>query len=215
MGRSAKDAVVARAHLMAVDGRLATLIEARPDYDPHATLTELPMMDPFGVLLFQIIGQQISVAATRAILARLLIASGGVLPSPSQLLQMDPQTLLTAGISHRKTTTMRATAQVFLDQHLDEQNLAAMSDNDIEATLTAIPGVGSWTVQGFLVIALDRPDAFPAGDLAIRRAVRDLYHLESLPSEEEVGRRAELWRPHRALAAGHLITTMTRKPVRP
>jgi DNA-3-methyladenine glycosylase II len=81
-----------------------------------------------------------------------------------------------------------------------------MSDADIERTLTAVPGIGTWTVQGFLVIALDRPDAFPAGDLGIRRAVRDLYGLGALPGEEEVRSRAEAWRPYRALAAGYLIS---------
>src|SRR5690349_8816038 len=64
---------------------------------------------------------------------------------------------------------------------------------------------GPWTVNGFLLIALDRPDAFPAGDLALRRAVKRLYGLDHLPSEAELRRMAERWRPYRSLAAACLF----------
>ncbi len=196
----------ARAHLANADPRMATLVAARPDYDPRAALAELPTMDPFGVLLFQIIGQQISVPATRAILARLVTASSGRLPGPADLLQQDPAVLLAAGLSARKAATMRAAAEAFLRHGLSDATLQRMADAQIVDALTTVPGIGTWTVQGFLVIALDRPDAFPAGDLAIRRAIRDLYHLDDLPSEEETEQRAENWRPYRALAAGYLIS---------
>ncbi|MFG6502284.1 DNA-3-methyladenine glycosylase family protein [Microbacterium sp. P05] len=184
---------------------MAALIAHRPHYDPHAALSELPPMKPFGVLLFQIIGQQISVPATRAILHRVISLFDGELPSPDRLLAKPLEALTAVGVSTRKALTMRAAAQVLIEKGL-EDSLKVLSDAEIEAILTAIPGIGTWTVQGFLVIGLDRPDAFPAADLAIRRAVRDLSKTDSLPSEASVLERAEVWRPYRALAAGYLIS---------
>ena len=66
---------------------------------------------------------------------------------------------------------VRPLAQAFVNGDLDDDTLAVTSDAEIEAKLSAIPGIGPWTVNGFLLIALDRPDVFPAGDLALRRAV--------------------------------------------
>jgi DNA-3-methyladenine glycosylase II len=102
---------------------------------------------------------------------------------------------------------MRALAQKFVDGELDDNTLALNSDAEIEAKLTAIPGIGQWTVNGFLLIALDRPDAFPAGDLALRRAVKRLYGLDHLPTESELLGMAERWRPYRSLAAAYLFET--------
>lgn len=162
-------------------------------------------MDPFGVLVFQVIGQQISIPATQTILGRVMDRFGGRLPTPAAVLATDAGVLRDAGVSVRKAATIRALAQVVTDMHLDEAALARMTDEEIEGALTKVPGIGTWTVQGFLVIALDRPDAFPAGDLGIRRAIRDLYDLDHLPTGDEARARAEAWRPHRALAASCLI----------
>jgi DNA-3-methyladenine glycosylase II len=195
-----------RTYLALADPHLRTLIEKRPDYDPHAALSELPSMDPFGVLLFQIIGQQISIPATRAILKPVIDQFDGHLPTPTDVLDRDATVLRDAGVSARKAATIRALAQLVTSTQLDHSTFARMTDDEIEQTLTRVPGIGTWTVQGFLVIALDRPDAFPAGDLGIRRAIRDLYHLDRLPTEDEARARAEAWRPYRALAAGYLIS---------
>jgi len=184
---------------------MALLIQVHPDFDPRAFLAQLPKMDAFGTLLFQIIGQQLSVVATRAILNRLESLFGGRLPSPREFLKVEAERVHAAGLSKRKVATMRALAQAFVDGDLDDDALAVTSDSDIEAKLTAIPGIGPWTVNGFLLIALDRPDAFPAGDLALRRAVKRLYGLDHLPSEPELLRMAERWRPYRSLAAAYLF----------
>ena len=154
------------------DPVMALLIQVHPDFDPRAFLAQLPKMDAFGTLLFQIIGQQLSVVATRAILNRLESLFGGRLPSPREFLEVEAERVHAAGLSKRKVATMRALAQAFVDGDLDDDALAVTSDSEIEAKLTAIPGIGTWTVNGFLLIALDRPDAFPAGDLALGRAVK-------------------------------------------
>src|SRR6266568_2874332 len=195
----------ARSALSTADPVMALLIQERPDFDPRAFLAQLPKMDAFGTVLFQIIGQQLSVIATRAILNRLESLFGGRLPTPREFLDSDPERVHAAGLSKRKVETMRALAQAFVSGDLDDDTLAVTSDAEIEAKLTAIPGIGPWTVNGFLLIALDRPDVFPAGDLALRRAIKRLYGLDHQPSESELLGIAERWRPYRSLAAAYLF----------
>ena len=83
----------------------------------------------------------------------------------------------------------------------------ARSDEDIEAMLTSTSGIGPWTVQGFLMIALDRPDVVSPGDLALRRTIMSSYGLDHMPSEAEVLQLAERWRPYRSLAVGYLFAS--------
>ena len=87
----------ARSHLRDADPVLARLIDERPAFDPRAWMDRLPPMDLFGALLFQVTGQQLSVAATRRTLARIEDLFGGHLPSPAELLGVDPGKLREAG----------------------------------------------------------------------------------------------------------------------
>lgn len=105
----------ARSRLHDLDPVMARLIDARPDFDPHAWLAELPPMNLYGTLLFQIVGQQLSVAATRRTLERIEALFGGHLPSPAELLAVDPNRLREAGLSWRKTGTLRDLAERLSD----------------------------------------------------------------------------------------------------
>jgi len=197
----------ARKHLHDADPVMARLVDKHPDFDPRRWMKQLPTMDAFGALLFQIVGQQLSVRSTRAILLRLEARFGGRLPSPQELLAVDPAALREAGMSRRKAETLRALAERFESGELSDEYLQQSSDEEIEAKLTAIPGIGPWTVHGFLIIALDRPDVVLAGDLALRRAVKQAYGLERMPTEQEVLEIAERWRPYRSLAVGYLFAS--------
>ena len=97
----------ARSYLRDADPVLARLIGDRPDFDPRAWLAQLPPMDLYGALLFQVTGQQLSVAATRRTLARIQALFGGHLPAPGELLAVDPGRLREAGLSWRKIGTLR------------------------------------------------------------------------------------------------------------
>ena len=197
----------AREFLRKADPVLARLIDAHPDFHPRAWLDELPPLDAFGTLVFQVIGQQLSVRATRAILGRLEQHFGGRLPSPAELLAADPQVLRDSGMSARKGTTLRALAERFVDGRLSDEALAAMTDDEIEAALTAVPGIGPWTAHGFLILALDRPDVLLSGDLALRRAVERAYGFDHLPTEDEMAEVAKRWRPYRSLAVSYLFAS--------
>lgn len=195
----------AREFLRRADPVLWGLIDARPDFHPRAWLDELPPMDAFGTLIFQVVGQQLSVSATRTIVSRLQQRFGGRMPSPQELLAADPQELRASGMSNRKAATLRALAERFLDGELSDESLARMNDEEIEAELTEIPGIGPWTAHGFLIFALDRADVLLSGDLALRRAVQHAYGFDHLPTDEEMLQVAERWRPYRSLAASYLF----------
>src|SRR6476661_1524983 len=191
---------IAREFLRNADPVLARLIDARPDFRPRAWLDELPQLDAFGNLIFQVAGQQLSVSSTRAIMSHLEERFGGHLPSAAELLAADPQVLRDSGFSARKGATLRALAERFVDGRLSDEALAQMTDDEVEATLTAIPGIGPWTAHGFLLVALDRPDVFLSGDIALRRAIQRAYGFDHVPSEDELMQLAERWRPYRSLA---------------
>jgi DNA-3-methyladenine glycosylase II len=196
----------ARSYLRGADPVLARLIGDRPDFDPRAWLTELPPMDLYGALLFQVTGQQLSVAATRRTLARIEALFGGRLPSPAELLGVDPGELRAAGLSWRKISTLRDLAGRLSDGRLDADALSLLPDDEIMAELTAIPGIGPWTVQGALLVALQREDVVLPGDLALRKAIQAAYQLDHLPAQEEVLAIAEKWRPYRSLATSYLFS---------
>src|SRR5437762_9229890 len=103
----------AREFLRQADPVLARLIDARPDFRPRAWMDELPPLDAFGTLIFQVAGQQLSVSSTRAIISHLQERFGGHLPSPAELLAADPQVLRDSGFSARKGQTLRALAETF------------------------------------------------------------------------------------------------------
>jgi DNA-3-methyladenine glycosylase II len=111
-----------------VDPVLARVIDAHPAFRPRAWIDDLPGLDLFGTLIFQVAGQQLSVRATRAILSRLEEGFGGHLPSPAELLAADPQVLRTSGLSARKGATLRALAERFVDGRLSDDALAQMTD---------------------------------------------------------------------------------------
>jgi DNA-3-methyladenine glycosylase II len=196
----------ARSYLRNADPVLARLIDDRPAFDPRAWMAQLPPMDLYGALLFQVTGQQLSVAATRRTIARIEALFDGHLPSPAELLRTDPGQLREAGLSWRKISTLRELAVRLSDGRLNAEVLSGLPDDELMAELTAIPGIGPWTVQGALIIALQREDVVLPGDLALRKAVRVAYQLDHLPAQQEVLAIAEKWRPYRSLATSYLFS---------
>jgi DNA-3-methyladenine glycosylase II len=196
----------ARSYLRDADPVLARLIDDRPDFDPRAWMTQLPPMDLYGSLLFQVTGQQLSVPATRRTISRIQDLFGGHLPSPAELLETDPGKLREAGLSWRKINTLRDLAARLSDGRLSQDELSNLPDDELLAALTAIPGIGPWTVQGAMLIALRREDVVLPGDLALRKAIANAYQLDHLPAQQEVLAIAEPWRPYRSLATSYLFS---------
>ncbi len=197
----------ARSHLRHADPVVARIIADRPDFDPRAWMEQLPPMDLFGALLFQVTGQQLSVAATRRTIARIQALFDGHLPSPAELLAVEPSSLREAGLSWRKIGTLRDLAERLTDGRLNEDVLSSLPDEEFISELTAVPGIGPWTAQGALLVALRREDVVLPGDLALRKAIQIAYELDHLPSQQEVLDIAEKWRPYRSLATSYLFSS--------
>jgi DNA-3-methyladenine glycosylase II len=156
--------------------------------------------DPgFATLLHIILEQQVSLASAKSAFDRLCGVIGP--PMPRAFLTLDDVQLKTIGFSRQKARYGRELARAIVEERLDLDRLASADDDAIRAELIKLPGIGTWTVDVYLLLALRRPDAFAATDLALLTAVQQVKKLRSRPTPERVERMAERWRPYRAGAA--------------
>jgi DNA-3-methyladenine glycosylase II len=153
----------------------------------------------FAGLLQAIVGQQISNQAAGAIWRRL--APIAAAHDPASFARLPDAVLGEAGLSRGKIAASRALAEAFALQHLSAEALEAMADEAAIAALVALPGIGRWTAEVYLLFAHERADVFPAGDLALAAAAADLKGLQHRPRERALREMAGAWRPHRSLAA--------------
>ena len=153
----------------------------------------------FPTLVLLILEQQVSLASARAAYNRLEAATGTV--TPAGLLALSDDELRAAGFSRQKTGYARALAQAILDGAFDPDGLADLDDDGVRCELTALKGIGPWTAEIYLLMVLRRPDAWPAGDLALAAAAQQVKGLAARPSPAELVELAEAWRPWRAAAA--------------
>lgn len=200
------------AWLREADPVLAGVIDEHPAFDPNAWMQRLPPLDLFGAIVFQVIGQQISVVAATAIFARLLDAFDGRAPNPDDLAALDPQTLRELGLSRQKANTVLDLAERFRDGRLSEVELGNLPDEDAITALTAVKGIGPWTAKGALLIALQRPDLVRTDDVALRHAIQVQYGLHHLPGPDEVAALARRCSPYGSLASGLLLATARSPP---
>jgi DNA-3-methyladenine glycosylase II len=197
-----------RQALRAADPRMAELIAADPDLDPDALFDGWPS-DLWGALVLQVIGQQLSRAAASAILGRLEALHGEQLPTPAQLLDTDAETLRRIGLSRAKAAYLHDLAARLEDGRLDLERLRTLDDDHARDELTQVKGVGRFTADGVLMLALRRPDVWPAADLALRRAVERVWALDPPASVAQVDALGERFRPWRTLAATYLYRAPT------
>ncbi|HVX67859.1 MAG TPA: DNA-3-methyladenine glycosylase [Bryobacteraceae bacterium] len=191
-------------HLKAADPVLRRLIEQVGPYG-------IEFLDPgFEALVKSIVLQQLSGKVASVIYARLVAASGGAL-SPQAVLKMRTPKLRSTGLSQRKIEYIRDVARRIVKGQLDLAALTVRGDEEVLAELTAIRGIGPWTVHMFLIFALRRLDVMPSGDLGIRAAVRKVYGLEEMPSPAEVDRMSERWRPYCTVASWYLWRSLEDK----
>jgi DNA-3-methyladenine glycosylase II len=196
-----------RALLREVDSRMAGLVDAQPGLDPDRLFDGLPS-DLWGALVLQVIGQQLSLAAAAAILTRLEALHGGRMPTPAELLATDAGTLRGIGMSRAKAEYLHDLAARIEDGRLDLDRLCTLDDDDARTALTEVKGVGRFTADGVLMLALRRPDVWPAADLALRRTVERTWGLDPPASVEQVDALGERFRPWRTLAAAYLYSSV-------
>lgn len=153
----------------------------------------------FGTLLHIILEQQVSIDAAAAMYHRLV---GLCRPfGPTTFLALDDATLRSCGFSRQKMGYARDFAAAVASGRFDFNRLAAAGDEAALAALLAVRGIGRWSAEVYLLFALGRPDIWPAADLGLQVAIREQLALGSRPSELELRRRGEVWRPWRSVAA--------------
>jgi DNA-3-methyladenine glycosylase II len=159
-------------------------------------------------MLLHIVGQQISTRVAFTIYDRIIAATGGV-PTPQAILTLGADALRGQGLSTAKARYALALADAQATGALDIEHLDNTDDATVLATLTALPGIGTWSAEMFLVHNLHRPDVLPAGDLGIRRAVERQWALDALPPVKDVRTLSEPWTPYRTYAAALLWSSLT------
>jgi DNA-3-methyladenine glycosylase II len=160
-----------------------------------------PLWDPepgFGTLLRIILEQQVSLASAKACFDKLTALLGDV--SPANVLTLSDLELKSVGFSWQKTAYARHLAEAIVEERINLDSLRKLPDAEAKAELIKLKGIGEWTSDIYLLMALLRPDVMPKGDIALHAAWSNLSG-ESKPSSDEFLRIAERWRPHRSTAA--------------
>jgi DNA-3-methyladenine glycosylase II len=161
---------------------------------------------PFSALLEAIVYQQLNGRAAGTILSRVLaLYRPRRIPRPEDLLATPFETLRTAGLSRAKTAAVLDLAEKALDGTVPTlTGLRRMPDAEILNRLTAIRGIGPWTVEMLLIFRLGRGDILPATDYGIRKGFHRTFRTRGLPTPAQVLRRGERWRPFRTVASWYL-----------
>jgi|TARA_B100000745_G_scaffold55835_1_gene33055 DNA-3-methyladenine glycosylase II len=154
----------------------------------------------FETFLRIIVGQQVSVAAASAIYGRLIGALGTEV-SASRLLRLRESTLRKAGLSGAKCKYARALAQAIREGELDIAALRELSDKEALVQIQAVPGLGRWSAEIYLMFSLGRPDLWPSGDVGAMRGLQKILELEVRPTPMEADALALRYSPHRTAMA--------------
>jgi DNA-3-methyladenine glycosylase II len=190
----------AEIHLSKVCKRFARVI---PDHEPFPTKYE-KSKDPYRALVRSIVYQQLSGKAAATIHGRVLgLFPDKDHPEPEDLLGASEDMLRSAGLSRQKAAALKDLAQKRIDGTVPHARaLTRLPDDEIIERLTAVRGVGRWTVEMYLIFTLGRPDVLPIDDLGVRKGAEKLYKRTFTP--KELGAYGERWGPWRSAAAWHL-----------
>jgi DNA-3-methyladenine glycosylase II len=153
----------------------------------------------FSTLLHIILEQQVSLASADAMYRRLLENVNPL--TPAKVLTAGTSHLRSFGVTRQKATYFINISKAIEEGELDLEALAQESDEAVIAKLTSVNGIGPWTAKIYLLMALCRPDVWPAGDIALATAYKNLKGWQQRPTQAELEEIAKAWRPHRATAA--------------
>ena len=190
---TAKTLAVAARELAARDEMLAGI------YATHGDPPLWRRATGFTTLVHIILEQQVSLKSAKAMLVRL---QGVIEPfTPERFVELGYEYLRGLGVTRQKSAYLIDLSTSIVNGQLSFTKLARMSDDEARLMLTRIKGIGLWSADVYLLMAMRRADIWPAGDLALAVAMKELKGLTARPSPLELERLAEQWRPHRAVAA--------------
>ncbi len=166
-------------------------------YEAHGVPPMWARRRGFPTLLQIIIEQQVSLISARSMVKRL---TQNIQPfTPERFIELNEGYLRSLGLTRQKSHYCVKLAEAFVEGRLDR--VGRMSDEDAHAALVSIKGIGTWSANVYLLMALKRPDIWPTGDVALATASGKLLHLPVRPSFVELEKIAEPWRPYRSVAA--------------
>jgi DNA-3-methyladenine glycosylase II len=157
----------------------------------------------FETLARSITFQQLSGKAAATIFGRLRKAVGKRFTA-SAFLRLTPEELRACGLSRQKVASLTDLAERVARCEINFKKLPQLNDEEVIETLCQVRGVGVWTVQMFLIFALQRPNVMPCGDLGVRNAVRKAYGLVEVPTPVELAEIAKKWHPYCSFATWYL-----------
>lgn len=166
----------------------------------------------FATLVYIMLEQQVSLASAKAVFDRLTALASPL--TPRRFLALDDASLKSAGFSRQKIAYVKNVAAMIEEGRLDLEALGGTDDASVRSALLQIKGVGPWTAEIYLLRALNRPDAWPGGDLALAVAVQEIRRLPERPGPVELEAIAEPWRPWRAVAARLLWQYYLHRPAK-
>jgi DNA-3-methyladenine glycosylase II len=153
----------------------------------------------FPTLILIILEQQVSLASARAAYDRLQAIASPL--TPARFLELDEATLRAVGFSRQKAGYSRSLARAIVEERLNLAQLATLADEAARAELLQLKGIGPWSADIYLLMALRRPDIWPSGDVALASAVQEVKQLDAKPMPVELDALSAAWRPWRAVAA--------------
>ncbi len=158
----------------------------------------------FHVLVWAIINQQLSVASARSIENKLSVLLQSELFDLEPIQALEPGQLAACGISRQKIRYLHALCDAIGRDEIKLEQLAKMDDAQVFDTLSALPGIGPWSVDMFLMFSLGRLDVLPLGDLALRKSIEHHYQLPDNPAIQDYQAIADRWRPYRTVSSWYL-----------
>ncbi|CAN5631075.1 DNA-3-methyladenine glycosylase [soil metagenome] len=168
-------------------------------FETHGTPPLWKREADFATLVHIILEQQVSLASALSAFNKLKEKIGEI--TPENVLKLSDEELKACYFSRQKTVYVRELSKAILNRELDLKNLEKLSDAEAKHELKKIKGIGDWTSDIYLLMALLRADVMPKGDLALHIAWKKLKRLEHAPDSEEFQMIAERWKPFRAVAA--------------
>jgi DNA-3-methyladenine glycosylase II len=197
-------------HLKINDVRLKYIIDNSSQY------SIIPSNRYFESLVTSIIGQQLSIRAADKIIERFSNYFKNRI-IPELIIDAETEDLRKLGISYSKIKYIKDLSSKIEEKEISFANISTKSDKEIIELLTKIKGIGVWTAQMFLIFTLGRLNVLPTGDLGIKKAIKVLYVLKELPTENKIEKisRKYNWSPYNSIAAWYLWKSLDEKIVIP
>ena len=194
-----RNILTALEYLKKTEPRFGTLIDefGEPDFELQDNY--------FKSLVRSIIYQQLSGKSAFAIYSRYLqLFNSTEFPSPQQVIAIPDSHYTSIGLSRQKTCYIKEIAQAFSNKEIVPENIPKLKDDEVRKQFIKIKGIGPWTIDMFLMFALNRPDILPVNDLGIQKGFKLFFRLNELPDEKFMVEKAKNWRPFRTIACWYL-----------